>query len=113
MHRMFLVGQRRESGTDAGRVDRDDEGRWSPAPSEEASGPARREVWGFVGTPRASEVPAGAAHDAAAQLPAETIVSLEDDLVVSAGLPLLDGRYEIVALQPGRAVVRLILRRTA
>lgn len=116
VHQLTVVGQRAVvAGTvPAGEVKVDEEGRWRPVdPNQPVEGTVSSvTVRGRIGYRRQVEIPEGSEVTTAAHLPRGTPVVVGDDLIADAGDPLLDGRYEIVEVQPGPALLRLLLRRS-
>lgn len=111
-HKLRLIGARVQSGADEGKVVRDTEGRWLQSPDNPPQDILVRDYVGFIGAPRVSEVAAGRDVDSAAHLPARTVIVPGDELEAwDTGDPNLDGRYEIVGIQPGKALTRVLLKR--
>jgi hypothetical protein len=111
-HTLRLIGHRLASGPDVGEVYRDGEGRWLKSPNDPPLDLNVREVIGFVGFPAKTDTPDGQAVDAAAHLPLGTVVLRGDELeAYGTGNPNLDGRYEIIGVGQGRAMIRVTLRR--
>ena len=112
VHHLRLIGVRLQSGVDAGRVTRDSEGRFVQSPTNPPHDVAVVEVKGRIGFTRRDEGPDGETIDTAAHLPRGTVVKAGDELEAwDTGDPNLDGRYEIVGVQSGPALVRVTLRR--
>lgn len=112
VYKLRLINPRLRSGPNAGKPSRDAEGRWVQSPTNPPTDVAVTEVEGFIGYPGRDEVPDGENIDTAAHLPRGTTVQRGDELEAwDTGDPNLDGRYEIVGVQPGRAMVRVLLRR--
>lgn len=112
VHDLVLVSQRGATGPATNTVVRDAEGRWrSPSGAIEEGSVSRRRYRGFCGSPKTKEVAVGLEVDAAAQLPRGTPVVAGDDLEVSGTKDNRDGRYEIVAVQEGQVMTRVLLKR--
>jgi hypothetical protein len=113
VHKLRLIGSRIASGPDTGRPVRDAEGRVTRSPTDPPVDLNVREVVGFIGVPSRNEVPLGEDIVSAAQLPKGTVVFRGDELeAYDTGDPNLDGRYKIDGVQSGRAMVRVLLKRT-
>lgn len=111
VHQLTLVSLRGVTGAATGAVVRDAEGRWrSPAGGVEGE-VSRRVYTGFCGSPKTKEIAVGLEVDAAAQLPRGTPVVAGDDLEVSGTGDERDGRYEIVSVQEGPVMTRVLLKR--
>lgn len=112
MHQLRLTGLRLQSGPEAGKPIRDAEGRFVQSPANPPDDVSVVEVKGRIGFPSRQEVEDGENIDSAAQLPLGTVVRRGDELeAINTGLPELDGRYEVVGVGYGRAIVRVTLRR--
>lgn len=113
VHSLALVGQKGATGPSTNKVVRDAEGRWRSPSGVPAEGAVSRRVYkGFCGSPKSSEMAAlGITLDAAAHLPRGTTVLAGDDLEVSGTSDSRDGRYEIIAVQDGPAMTRVLLKR--
>lgn len=112
-HPLRLIGLRRTTGADAGEPVRDAEGRYQRSPTNPPTDVSVREVIGFIGFPRRAEEVDGVTVDNAAHLPLGTVVLRGDEVEAhDTGDTNLDGRYRIMGVQVGRALIRLQLKRT-
>lgn len=111
-HPLRLIGLRQLTGVSAGEPVRDSEGRFQRSPTNPPTDVNVREVVGFIGFPRKAEVADGQQVDNAAHLPLGTTVLRGDELEAhDTGDALLNGRYRIIGVQMGRAMIRLQLKR--
>lgn len=118
-HHLRLIGVRVQTGPEegeegppAGSVVRDAEGRWLQSPTNPPEDVLVREFFGFIGAPRLDETPEGTDIDSAAHLPYGTTINPGDELqAYDTGDANLDGRYEIVRVQPGHVMTRVLLKR--
>lgn len=116
VHNIRLYGLRQTLGASPTMEPvRDSEGRFVQSPTNPPSSKTLiRELVGFVGYPKRDEVPEGENIDNAAHLPRGTVVNPGDELE-AVDIPEpdghLNGRYEIVGVTHGPALVRVLLRR--